>query len=122
MRSVRGRRDPGSYTPARAPMPPEPDAPRRRDDRHPTPWRVEGGPPPEEPRKPGPMGLPRPPGGRRFLIFVAALLALNFIFASLVPSRPDRISVPYTQFLAQVDRNNVREVTSRGDEIQGDFK
>jgi cell division protease FtsH len=101
-------------------MPPEPEAPRRRDDRRPTPWRVEGAP--EEKRKGGPVGMPRMPGGRRFLYFVAALLALNFVFASLVPSQPDRISVPYTQFLAEVNRNNVREVTSRGDDIQGVFK
>jgi cell division protease FtsH len=101
-------------------MPPEPEAPRRRDDRRPTPWRVEGAP--EEKRNGGPVGMPRMPGGRRFLYFVAGLLALNFIFASLVPSQPDRISVPYTQFLAEVNRNNVREVTSRGDDIQGTFK
>jgi cell division protease FtsH len=100
-------------------MPPEPEAPRRRDDRQPTPWRVEGAP--EEKQK-GPMGMPRPPGGRRFLYFVVALLALNFLFASLVPSQPNRISVPYTQFLGEVDKNNVKEVTSKGDDIQGVFK
>ena len=101
---------------------PEPDPPRRRDsDRQPTPWRVEGGPPDKGERS-GPLGMPRPPGGRKFLYFVLGLLAINFLLASLVPSTPDRISVPYTQFLAEVDRNNVKEVTSRGDDIQGDFK
>jgi cell division protease FtsH len=68
------------------------------------------------------MGMPRPPGGRRFLYFVVALLALNFLFASLVPSQPNRISVPYTQFLSEVNTNNVKEVTSKGDDIQGVFK
>jgi cell division protease FtsH len=100
-------------------MPSETEAPRRRDDRQPTPWRVEGAP---EEKKQGPMGMPRPPGGRRFLYFVAALLALNFLFASLVPSQPNRISVPYTQFLSEVDKDNVKEVTSKGDDIQGVFK
>jgi cell division protease FtsH len=100
-------------------MPAEPDAPRRRDDRQPTPWRVEGAP---EERKQGPMGMPRPPGGRRFLYFVVGLLALNFLLASLIPSQPDRISVPYTQFLAEVNKDNVKEVTSQGDDIQGVFK
>src|SRR3954451_15645774 len=100
-------------------MPVEPEAPRRRDDRQPTPWRVEGAP---EPKKKGAMGMPRPPGGRRFLYFVAAILALNFLFASLVPSQPNRVSVPYTQFLGEVDKNNVEEVTSKGDDIQGVFK
>jgi cell division protease FtsH len=68
------------------------------------------------------MGMPRPPGGRRFLYFVLAVLALNVLFGILVPSQPNRISVPYTQFLAEVDKNNVREVTSKGDDIQGVFK
>ncbi|HWH92520.1 MAG TPA: ATP-dependent zinc metalloprotease FtsH, partial [Baekduia sp.] len=62
------------------------------------------------------------PGGRRFLYFVVAILALNFVFASLIPSQPNRISVPYTQFLSEVDANNVKEVTSKGDDIQGVFK
>jgi cell division protease FtsH len=100
-------------------MPSEQEAPRRRDDRQPTPWRVEGAP---ERKKQGPMGMPRPPGGRRFLYFVAAILALNFLFASLVPSQPNRISVPYTQFLTEVSKNNIQEVTSQGDDIQGVFK
>jgi cell division protease FtsH len=68
------------------------------------------------------MGMPRPPGGRRFLYFVLAVLALNVLFGILVPNQPNRISVPYTQFLAEVDKNNVREVTSKGDDIQGVFK
>src|SRR3954447_13415704 len=102
---------------------PDPDSPRRRAaDREPTPWRVEGDRPERQRTRTGPLGMPRPPGGRRFLYFVGALLALNFLFASLVPSKPDRIAVPYTQFLGQVDANNVKEVTSRGDDIQGTFK
>jgi cell division protease FtsH len=102
-------------------MPPEPETTRRRDDQ-PTPWRVEGAPE-KQPKTPrGPMGMPRPPGGRRFLYFVVALLALNFVFASLVPNKTDRVKVPYSQFLTQVDRNNVKEVTSQGDDIQGTFK
>src|SRR3954454_8946118 len=100
-------------------MPSESEAPRRRDDREPTPWRVEGAP---EEKKSGPMGMPRPPGGRRFLYFVVALLALNFLFASLVPSSPNRIEVPYTQFLTQVDNNNVKDVFAKGDSLQGTFK
>src|SRR3954470_10123184 len=101
-------------------MPPENETPRRRDDQ-PTPWKVEGAPKKQE-RKPGPMGMPRPPGGRRFLYVVAGLLALNFIFASLLPSTPNRIEVPYTQFLDQVDKNNVEKVFAKGDSLQGNFK
>jgi cell division protease FtsH len=68
------------------------------------------------------MGMPRPPGGRRFLYFVLGLLALNFVIASLVPSKPNRANVPYTQFLAEVDKSNVRDLTSQGDKIEGTFK
>src|SRR3954468_15277525 len=100
---------------------PPPTRPRRDSDR-PPPWRVEGGPPDRDKDGKGPMGMRRLPGGRRFLYFVLALLALNFLFASLVPSKPDRIPVPYTQFLDQVDANNVKEVTSRGEQIEGTFK
>jgi cell division protease FtsH len=100
-------------------MPPDSESPGRKTDNKPTPWRVEGAP---EPKKQGPMGMPRPPGGRRFLYFVVALLALNFLFASLVPSKTDRADVPYSQFQTEVDNNNVAELTSQGDEIQGTFK
>ena len=68
------------------------------------------------------MGMPRPPGGRRFLYFVVALLALNFLFASLLPDSPNRIEVPYTQFLDQVDKDNVKSVFAKGDSLQGTFK
>jgi cell division protease FtsH len=68
------------------------------------------------------MGMRRPTGRRGWLYFVVALLALNFLFASLVPSKPDRIEVPYTQFLSEVDRNNVKEVFAKGDSLQGTFK
>jgi cell division protease FtsH len=100
-------------------MPPEQEAPRRRSEREPTPWRVEGAP---EQKKQGPMGMPRPPGGRWFIWVVVVVLALNFLIASFIPSDPGRISVPYTQFLSEVDKNNVKEVTSQGDDIQGVFK
>src|SRR3954452_15664927 len=99
----------------------EHEAPHRRDE-PPTPWRVEGAPKTGGSKRPGPLGMPRPPGGRRFLYFVVALLALNFLFASLVPSKPDRIEVPYTQFLSEVDRNNVKDVFAKGDSLQGTFK
>ena len=48
------------------------------------------------------MGIPRPPGGRRFLYFVLALLALNFLFASLHPE------------LAEPDRGALHAVPQRG--------
>jgi|HigsolmetaAR201D_1030396.scaffolds.fasta_scaffold05020_5 cell division protease FtsH len=101
-------------------MAPEPKSPRRRGtDEQPTPWRVEGGRAPEG----GERGrLPKAPGGRRFVWLVIGLLALNFLVASLIPDRPGRVEVPYTQFLTEVERGNVKEVFSEGDSIQGTFK
>jgi cell division protease FtsH len=102
-------------------MPPEPEAPRRRDERQPTPWRVEGAPEPK--RTGGPIANRRPPGGwQRFLYVIAALLILNWVIASFIPADPSRISVPYSQFLNEVDKNNVKDVTSKGADISGEFK
>ena len=64
----------------------------------------------------------RPPGGwQRFSLILLALLALNFLFASLVPNQRDRVEVPYTYFRDQVEAGNVNEVTTTGDAIQGAF-
>jgi len=83
-------------------------------------WHVEGAPPPEQPAR----GLARfrPPGGRRFWLFLAGLLAVNMLIASLTGGPPDRLDVPYTTFREQVTAGNVAEVTSTGDEIQGRFE
>ena len=87
------------------------------------PWRVEGAPSREPEESGGPGWLRRNwPTGRRFWWVVAILLALNFFLASLVPDKPDRIDVPFTQFLDEVDRGNVKEVSSQGDQIEGTFR
>ncbi|HMO00831.1 MAG TPA: ATP-dependent zinc metalloprotease FtsH [Miltoncostaeaceae bacterium] len=66
--------------------------------------------------------MPRMPGGSRFWWILLGLLALNWFIVSLIPSGTSRLDVPYTQFRDQVTAGNVREVTSRGDTIQGEFK
>ncbi|MGD9696693.1 MAG: ATP-dependent zinc metalloprotease FtsH [Thermoleophilia bacterium] len=63
----------------------------------------------------------RMPGGRRFWGILLILLGINWFIVSLIPDREDRPSVSYTFFLEQVDAGNVKEVTSRGDTIQGTF-
>jgi cell division protease FtsH len=68
------------------------------------------------------MGMPRPPGGRRFIWIVLAVLALNVLFGLQLPDKTDRINVPYSQFLDEVDRSNVSEVTLKGGNIQGTFR
>src|SRR5581483_6256561 len=103
-----------------------PDAPRQRTtptpprNRQPHPWRVEGHDP--EPEQQPPQRRLRPPGGSRFWWFVIALFAINWILTLTLSQPTNRPSVPYTLFRSQVVSNNVRDVTSRGDQIQGDFR
>jgi cell division protease FtsH len=88
----------------------------RKDDQ--PPWKVEGK---DKPQGGGmPAGMPRP--GRRILIAIVVLFALNWVIASQLGKGPDRIQVPYTTFRAQVQGGNVSEVSSQGDVIQGKFK
>jgi cell division protease FtsH len=94
---------------------PAPPPSQRRDD---PPWRVEG----KRETTGGIRGF-RPPGGRRFWIVLAVLLAINWYVGSRVPDEgPQRIDVSYTFFREQVDQANVREVTSTEDTIQGEFE
>jgi cell division protease FtsH len=67
---------------------------------------------------------PRLPGGRwGILIFVVALLGLNFWISSNALSPGERVRVPYNPtFLQQVRGGNVTEISSTGASIQGDFR
>ena len=79
-------------------------------------WRVEGSP--KQPKK-------RPPGlGRRLLIFVGVLLALNWLTVALfAPGKKERVQIPYSPtFLAQVTSDNVASISSRGATLQGTFR
>src|SRR5438045_198597 len=89
-------------------------------DRQPHPWRVEGHDP--EPEQSRPQRRLRPPGGSRFWWFVLALFAINWILTLTLSQPTNRPSVPYTYFRSEVVSNNVRTVTSRGDQIQGEFR
>jgi cell division protease FtsH len=63
-----------------------------------------------------------PPPRSRFWWFVIGVLALNIILSFALSPKPSRPSVPYTLFFKQVQANNVQEISSKGEEIQGDFK
>jgi cell division protease FtsH len=92
--------------------------PRRPDDdRRPTPWRVEGAPPEGGGDRPK-----RRPAWIRFGWMLLLLLALNWIISSLLLAPAPRTAVSYTFFLIQVQANNVAEITSTGDTIEGTFK
>jgi cell division protease FtsH len=104
-------------TEQRAPQQPPP--PQKKQE---PPWRVDPAPdgrgaPPQGPKTPTGMSW------RRFGAILLALLVFNYFIALLLPGgqRPERIS--YTpEFLQQVQANNVKEISSRGDEISGEFK
>src|SRR3981081_4622489 len=68
--------------------------------------------------------LPRPPLQRwsRWLIF-PVLLFLNYLLITVVlPKAPERVEVSYTFFKQQVQADNVVEISTRTDTIQGTFK
>ena len=70
--------------------------------------------------KPGMMDTMRSP---RFWVILLIMLAVNWLVVPLLfPEPHDRVTVPYTFFKQQVTAGNVAKITSRGDDIQGEFK
>src|SRR3982751_1292628 len=68
---------------------------------------------------------PRPrlfPGGRRWLWFLLGLLGLNLLLSFATGGPPSRERVPYQPFfVGQVGAGNVREISSRGDSLEGEL-
>jgi cell division protease FtsH len=96
---------------ARPPAPPSPRPPR--------------GPNPGDPRADRAPQRPRliPWSGRQFVTVLIVLLALNWVLAAIIAPPEKRIRVPYNPtFLAQVRNENVTEISSKGESVQGDFK
>jgi cell division protease FtsH len=59
----------------------------------------------------------------RWILFFVALLALNLFVSSRATQPESRVRVPYSPFfLQQVTSGNVKEITSKGTDIQGTFK
>jgi cell division protease FtsH len=107
-----------SKTPAPAERTPVPADDRKRGGR--TPWRVEpapdgrGGPPPQSPMRSMRWRLP---------LLVVTLLILNTWIATLLPDKEPPPRVAYTPFfIEQVERSNVKEISSKGDELQGKLR
>jgi cell division protease FtsH len=70
---------------------------------------------------PSPLWQPARRGS--FWITFAVLLVLNYFLISwLFPSEAAFITIPYTVFKAQVAAGNVSAITSRGEDIQGEFR
>src|SRR4051794_15863873 len=99
-----------------------PSGPTPAPDRHPSGWRVQPAPdgrgaPDEKPRSPF-GGI-----GRRWVILVLVLLAVNFWISSLIPSGHERVRVPYTPtFVQEIKSGNVSEISSKGATVQGTFR
>jgi cell division protease FtsH len=84
-------------------------------------WRVQPAPDGRgAPPDPKPPMIPR---SRRFIAILLGLLALNFVIAFFTSGPPNRTQVPYSPFfLQQVRANNVKEISSQAETIQGDLK
>jgi cell division protease FtsH len=81
--------------------------------------------PPPAPRGSSPTPPQRPwlALSRRWIVFVLALFAINFLITTRVMGPESRVRVPYSPFfLQQVESRNVAEITSQGTDIEGTFK
>jgi cell division protease FtsH len=66
---------------------------------------------------------PRLGFGRRFLLIVGVLLLLNYLTVSLFGPGEERVRVPYSPFfLEEVRKGNVKEISSKGETVTGEFK
>ena len=88
---------------------------------HPSGWRVDpapdgrGAPPQQKP--------PIIPRNRAFIWVLAGLLAVNLLIAILTSGPTSRPQVPYQPFFVdQVTADNVRDISSTGDSIEGTLK
>ena len=61
-------------------------------------------------------------GRRRLLWIVLAMLAVNWVIASRIPIDHQRLTVPYSYFRAQALADNIAEVSSRAETIEGKFR
>jgi cell division protease FtsH len=85
--------------------------------------------PTRRPPASSPSGTPGRPAApapfwrsRGFWIYLVVLLLLNYVLSLFFMSGPARLTVPYTTFIAQLNSDNVKDVTAQGNSIQGDFK
>ncbi len=77
---------------------------------------------PPAPRGSTPSPQPRFRFPRGWLFFFLVLLAFNFYITSRATHPASRVRIPYSPFfLKQVEAKHVKQITSKGTSIQGDF-
>jgi cell division protease FtsH len=63
------------------------------------------------------------PRSRMFIVFLVGLLAVNLLLSFLTSGPADRPRIPYQPFfINQVTANNVKEISSKEDSIEGELK
>src|SRR3954466_329143 len=86
-------------------------------------------PPPPDPQR-GNLrvsGAPKKPpmipwSPRRFIVILIALFVLNWLIVAVFAPPEKRIKVPYSPtFLQEVRKGNVKEISSTGDTVKGEF-
>jgi cell division protease FtsH len=89
---------------------------------------------PQGPQQPGGGPAQRPEGQQpaprnplrnwQFWATLVVLLVINFALANLVmqQQQPKQVTISYNAFVQQVNNNNVSQITSTGDSIQGQTK
>jgi cell division protease FtsH len=85
-------------------------------------WRISG---PAGRTPTGPAGKPPSPLSGRWMVIllVLALLAINLVVSYEAQRPASRVRIPYyPTFLAQVRANNVSDISTTGDAIQGTFR
>ena len=83
---------------------------------------MEGHPHPPEEGKPQ-SGWRRPAGfGSRIWLLLVVLLAVNWLVSTQFTKSPSRLAISYTYFQQQVADGNVKQITSTGNTIEGEFK
>ena len=75
-------------------------------------------------QKPGTPGRTPTPfwRSRGFWIYFVVALLLNYLLSVFLTSGPPRVTVPYTTFIQQLNADNLKDISSQGNSIQGDFK
>src|SRR5262245_17621737 len=124
-RPVGGRWFGGTLSSLAPDSPPDSSPPQRavkpQPEKHPAGWRVDpapdgrGAPPQQKP--------PMIPRSRAFIAFLVGLLAVNLLLSILTSGPASRPRVPYQPFFVnQVTANNVQDISSQGDSIEGTLK